>query len=212
MTVSNVKAATVILILFLAWFLFPGGGSSAHANYYKYNDKTGAVCFTNNPDSVPQKYRATMKVIREETLERKDRASRIKTPGRDTPTQAPGVAEEQNQPAPATSTSTFGQMFVRFPLLKPVAIVCAILCAFLVVRKLTDYLPSALLGRLICIAFFLGVFVFVYKSYADHLLKSYANVKTKILALFENANRREAPEPRSGERAQPTVEKDRSSE
>jgi Domain of unknown function (DUF4124) len=209
MAVSHMKAATVFPILFLAWFLFPGGGRSAHANYYKYTDKTGAVCFTNNPDSVPKKYRATMKVIRKETLERKDRASRIGTPGRETATPAPGVAEVQKQtaPAPAAPTSTFGQLSARFPWLKAVFITGAILCAFLVVRKLSDLLPSALLGRLILIAFFLGVFVFVYKSYAEHLSKSYSDVKTKILAMFENANKREAPEPESGERLLPAAEK-----
>lgn len=212
MSVPNMKAASVIIFLFLACFLLPDGTRSAHADYYKYTDKTGAVCITNTLDSVPPKYRATMKVIREETLAKKDNASRIETPRRDAPApEPPGAAEEQIQAAPAAPASTFGRLSARFPWFKPVFVVCAILCTFLVVRKLSAIIPSALLARLIYLAFFLGAFVLVYKSYTDHLSNSYATVKTKFIALFEKSNRREAPDPEPGERPLPAPEKDRTS-
>jgi hypothetical protein len=213
MSVPSMKAASVILFLVVACFLLPDGTRSAYADYYKYTDKTGAVCITNTPDSVPPKYRATMKVIREETLEKKDRGSRIETPRRVAPAPAsPGAAEERKQAAPAAPASTFGRLSARFSWFKPVIVVCAILCTFLVVRKLSATLPSALFARLIYLAFFLGVFVFVFKSYADHLSNSYFTVKTKFIALFEKANRREVPDTVPGERPLPVPEKDRSSQ
>jgi hypothetical protein len=211
MHVPSIKAVSVLL------FLIPAGllllhDTDAHADYYKYKDKNGALCITNSRDSVPPKYRATMKVIREETLEKKVRASRIVTPRGDTPTPAPsGATEELKQAAPAASASTSGRIWDRFPWVKPVMVVCAILCTFMVVRKLSSILPSALFARLLYLAFFLGTFVFVFKSYADHLSNSYFTVRTKILALFEKANRREAPNAKPGEKALPASAKDQSS-
>ena len=194
------KAASVCLFLAVfahLYYILP-----AHANYYKYVDKTGAVCITNSRDSVPLKYRATMKVTREETLANKDRASRIETPRRDAPESAlPGAVEERKQAALAESASTFGRLSARFPWFKPVIVVCMLLGTFLVLRKLSAILPSALLARLIYLVFFLGAFVFVYKSYADHLSNSYFTLKTKFIALFEKANRREVPDAAPGKRA-----------
>jgi hypothetical protein len=211
MSVPNMKAASVFIFLILACFLLPDGTRSAHADYYKYTDKTGAICITNTLDSVAPKYRAAMKVVREATLEKKDRATRIKTPLRDAPApEAPAAVEERKQEASAAPTSTFGRLSARFPWFKPVIAVCAILCTFLVVWKLSAILPSALFARLIYLAFFLGVFVFVFKSYADHLSNSYFTVKTKFIALFEKTNRREVPDPIPGEVPLPAPGKDRS--
>lgn len=186
--------------------LFPGTSSmvvlamvvlaphAVHADYYKYTDKTGVVCITNTAESVPPIYRATVKVIREETLDRKDRASRIESQ-RQTPVAAETASapDVQKQDKPAEPASAYGRLLTRFPWSKPVLIVSALFCIFLIIRRLSAILPSAQLARLIYIAFFLGAFVFVYKSYAEHLANSYASVKTKIVALFEQANRREMP-------------------
>jgi len=210
MSVSTMKAASLILLL--ACLLLPDGTRSAHADYYKYTDKTGAVCITNTPDSVPPKYRATMKVIREEAIEKKDRASRIVTERRDAPAPEPTrSAEEWKKTPPVSSTSTFGRLSTSFTWFKPVIVICTILGTLLVVRKLSVILPSALLARAIYLAFFLGAFVFVYASYTDHLSSSYSNVKSKFIALFEKASRREAPDTVPGESPVPAKGKDPSS-
>ena len=190
--------------------ILPSFLQTAHADYYKYTDKSGALCITNNPDAVPPKYRSNMKVIREETLARKDKASRLETP-RETPA-APAIGDsplEKGVAAPPEPTSAFGRFTARFPWLRPVLVVCAIFCAFLVVRKWSSALPSALLARVIYLAFFLGAFVFVYKSYAEHVSNSYFTIKTKVITMFEKSSRREIPEP--GERPLPAPGKDPSS-
>lgn len=61
--------------------------------------------------------------------------------------------------------------------------------------KLSSLLSSALLAKVIYLAFFPGVFAFAYKSYAEHVTSSYFSIKKKVLAMFEKANRREMPEP-----------------
>jgi len=208
-SIPKMKAASVIL--FFACFSHLYYTRSAHANYYKYTNKTGVVCITNSPDSVPLKYRTTMKVIREETLDIKDKATRIKTPSQVVPAPDPSsVTEERKKDTPAAPESTFGLLLVRFLWFKPVIVVCSILCVFLIVRKLSTILPSALLARLIYLVFFLGAFVFVYKSYADHLSNSYFTIKSKFIALFEKANRREVPDPVPGESPVSTPGKDQS--
>lgn len=206
MSAPRIKAASIILFLLLAWLLLDRTQSAA--DYYKYTDKTGAVCISNTRDSVPPAYRTSMKVIREETLAKKDKASRIETTPRDaTAPPSPGAAEEQKPVAPPTPVSTFSQTSAR-PWIKPALVVCAILCTFLAIRKLSALIPSALLARLIYLAFFLGAFVFVYKSYADHLSNGYSTVRTKILAMFEKANRREASDLEPGASPLPAPVKD----
>ena len=169
---------------------------AARADYYKYTDKTGAVCITNTPDSVPPKYRSSMKVIREETLDRKDRANRIESQR-----QAPAAPESappeeaQKQDTPAEPVSVVGRLKARSPWLLPALLAGAVIVLFLIVRKLSEIMPSPLLARLIALSFFVGVFLFTYKLYAEHISTSYFTIKTKTIALFEKANRSELPEP-----------------
>jgi hypothetical protein len=191
MSLRKIKPAALMPLLFLASFLLPDGNHPAHADYYKYTDKTGAVCITNNPDAVPPKYRATMKVIREETLAKKDRESRIGTPAQP----AAGVApQEKNDVAPLEPASPLARLTSGAPWKKPALVAGAIVCLFLFVRKLSAILPSALLAKVIYLAFFLGTFVFLYKAYAEHVTNSFFTIKTKVIAMFEKSNRREAPD------------------
>lgn len=192
----SVKFINSILLSLLLLPLLPSFLQTAHADYYKYTDKSGAVCITNNLASVPARYRSTMKVIREETLAKKDKATRLETPRE--PSAAPAIAgspQEKADVTPSEPLSTFGRLSARFPWFKPALFVSGAILLFLIVRKLADALPSALLAKVIYLAFFLGAFVFVYKSYADHLSNSYLTFKTKLITMFEKANRREAPEP-----------------
>ncbi len=183
--------AVVVLVICVG-----GVNGVARADYYKYIDKSGAVCITNNLKSVPEKYRASMKVIREESLEKKDQSQNRQggTVSAASPETAP-ESREANSAAAAEPTSTYGRLAARFPWFKPLLFVAAIFCAFVLVTKLVSILPSPLMARVIYLAFFLGIFAFTYKAYADHVVDSYSTVKKKVLALFEKGNRREVPEP-----------------
>ncbi|WP_243373214.1 DUF4124 domain-containing protein [Geotalea sp. SG265] len=173
--------------------------ASVQADFYKYKDGKGTVHMTNKLETVPEKYRGTMKVIRE------DKPS--------IPTSAP---EAGPQAAPDNSTAEkidvqkqsdmqqpgkFGQLCARFPWLKPLLVVCAIAAAFPIIARLLEFLPSPQLARVVMIAFFLGSFVFVYKVYADHLSSGYVTIKERILTMFKKANEREglAPEEKAGQ-------------
>jgi len=167
---------------------------SARADFYKYRDGSGAVCITNDPNTIPPKYRASMKVVRDEALEKKETDTRKLAPRKTPPVARENAAAGLEQAPAAEPPSRFASLAARFPWFKPLVIVAAIGALFLLVVKITTLLPSPLLARLIYLAFFLGVSVFGYKMYAESMLNSYQTIRTKVLAMFTKANERQAPE------------------
>ena len=60
--------------------------------------------------------------------------------------------------------------------------------------RIAAQLSSPQLARVLYLAFFLGVFVFAYKSYAETVVGRYFTIKTKIVSMFRKANVRQAEE------------------
>ncbi len=177
----------LLLFIFIPW-----SPPTALAEFYRYTDSKGSVCMTNKLDTVPKEYRSTVKVIRngkESTLQQLS----------DEPPQAvqdPSLQKQENAPADTpVPKGRLGQLAARFPWLKPLLIVGGILTGFLLVARITAHLPSAQLGKIIYLAFFLGVFTFAYKSYADHVCNSYFTIKHKVVSMFKKANDREGLRP-----------------
>lgn len=163
------------------------------ADYYKYTDSSGSVNITNNLQSVPKKYRSTMKVIKEESLNKRETAPK------QTPQASPAVQDAAPQKTaeepPAKPKTRFEELSGRYPWMKALLIIGALLCSFLAVIKLTSFLPSRMLAKLVCLVFFLGIFVFTYKAYADYMVKSYIDIKERVINMFKKSNVREAPIP-----------------
>ena len=195
-----------LCVLLLPLLLMAAG--PAHADFYKYTDKNGSVCISNTLDTVPKQYRATMQIVRDETLEKKD-------PGVRRPSSPAAASDQSAQPQralpalpssgsqtsesrqnelqpntspPAATGAPAGQRW-RLPLMYGGAIVVI----FLVARKVMSSTSSPQLSRVIYLAFFLGVFTLGFKLYADNVVNGYFTAKTRIMAMFEKANRREAP-------------------
>ena len=165
----------------------------ARADYYKYTDSTGTVCITNNRDEVPTRYRASMKVIRESDLAKREAA--VENLATATPL-AVNMPVRGTEPAPAAAPVTpapggFGQLTESYPWLSPLAVVCGIGIAFAIVVKLASRLPSPQLSRLVYIVFFLGTIVFAYKSYVGYMNDSYSRIKGQVLNMYQKANDRE---------------------
>lgn len=186
MTTRIVKTA----LLLLPFMLVFEAVHKASADYYKYKDASGTVCITNKLQSVPPRYRATMQVIRDDTAGKEPAAHNQPEPSQ------PAVEPTSQKPAQESpAEGRFGQLSARYPWFKPLAIIGGILAGFVVVTKLAGLLPSPHLARLIYLAFFLGVFVFAYKSYADHVAEGYFSIKQKVVAMFTKANEREGLQP-----------------
>lgn len=160
----------------------------ATADYYKYVDSKGTVCITNKLDAVPSRYRATMKLVRDDAPVRRgtDGQQEAASPPPDT------VAAPVRETVPREdATGWFGQMAARYAWFKPLAIIGGFFAGFLVVAKVAALLPSPQLARLICLVYFLGIFLFAYKAYADHLASSCVAIKEKVVTMFKKANERE---------------------
>ena len=182
----------LIGLLWLGW-LFT---SETFADYYKYTDSKGVVTITNKLDSVPQKYRAKMTVVRE--APKKEAAVPAPEPS------AQGAAlEPQHEDVAASQESAgmFALLSSRFPWFKPLAYVVGIAALFLAVTKVAALLPSPMLSRAIYISFFLGVMVFLYKSYVENVARSTAKIKDSAVAIIKNSSAREESATGGGETA-----------
>jgi len=165
----------------------------AAADYYRYTDGGGVVSMTNKLESVPARYRSTMKVIREDPPAKKIPQARKEAPPEAEVPAAPvqaGAAEPASVPA-----GKFAELSARFIWFKPLFYLGAFLATFIAIVKVTALLPSALLSKLIYLAFFLGVFVFLYKAYVEHVVSSTRNIKEKAVTMMKKANAREQAEP-----------------
>ena len=107
---------------------------------------------------------------------------------------SPPASSGQATPGPDNSTGLAPTLFTRFPWAKPAATFLVVIASFLLVKKLAGFIPSAALGRLILLIFFLAVSVGVFKAYGEHMSANYFSLKQKMQALLEVANRREMPE------------------
>ena len=196
MSVESINAIAVAVLVFLLSAGVCGQIPVACAEYYRYTDNRGVICITNNLNAIPHKYRSTMRVIREEKPGLQDRERPTQTPRGGFPVirEPDGAGHDRQAAIPSQSDSRFAQLMARFPLIKLLIIISGAIAASIIIVKLTSLIPSAQLARLIQIAFFLGLFVFAYKLYADNLVGNYFTVKTKILGLFSRAMAREAPE------------------
>jgi len=165
--------------------------SQAHADYYKYTDSRGVVSITNRLDSVPAKYRSTMKVVREAPKKDPDA-------GRQQPEPAAldaAAPEQESAAAPAQlPAGKFAELSARFAWFKPLVYLGVLLMLFVTIVKVTSLIPSPLLSKVIYLAFFLGVFVFLYKAYVAHVVESSLKVKERAVSMMKKSTVRELPE------------------
>ncbi len=197
-----IKRVNPVKILFLLLLISAfAQDPPSFADYYKYMDNKGTICITNNLNSVPRKYRSNMKIVHEEMPAKAKNGNQPQTPsvGISAPG-APSVPVAGTTDTSPRSDSRFALLTARFPWIKPLLGIAAIVAAFLVLFKLRPLIPSPQLARLLTLAIFLAIFVFSYKLYADYLVDGYFTVKAKILGMFARSNTREAPEPGAGSR------------
>jgi len=181
--------ARTLLQLMLLGALSACFASPAVADFYKYTDSSGSVNITNTLDAVPQKYRSRVKVVRDETLQKKDTGAQKQ--------QAPQPAVEENaapqaapEPAPVPQ-GRFAELSERYPWFKPLVYVAGIIAALLAVIKVASMVPSPQLSKLIYLGFFIGVFVFLYQAYIQHVVADSLAVKNKAVDMMKKANQRE---------------------
>lgn len=184
------------LQLVLFFCLMAGSVPIALADYYRYTDAGGAVNITNKLDTVPEKYRSSVKVIRDETLSKQDPGARKQQPEA-TPEES-GLAKETAAPATAAVPAAapqgkLAELSARFIWFKPLLFLGAILAAFLVVIKISSLVPPGPLSKLIYLTYFFGVGVFLYQAYIEHVVADSLAVKEKAVNMMKKSSQRELP-------------------
>lgn len=194
------KVNKSLLFLLLGALVVGALPSRLLADIYSYTDNRGVVHMTNKLGSVPAKYRSTMRVTREEPK---------KQPAAQAPEASPQAAASQALPqeAPEPQPGRFAQLASRYVWLKPLLAVGAIVGLFVAVTKLASLLSSPMLSRVIYISFFVGVMVFLYKTYVDYMVESSMRIKERAVTMMKKSTNRELPslgaeptaEPRGGQ-------------
>ena len=184
---SNAVMLSAILIgAFCCNCMIP---SDLFADYYKYTDNRGVISITNKRDSVPAKYRSTMKVMREEPKADAGLGGQVPEPQ---PAAAipPGQAADA-APEPGLAAGKFAELSSRFVWFKPLVYLGVFLALTVIIIKLASLISSPLLSKLIYLSFFLGVFVFIYKSYVAHVVDSSTKIKNDAVSVIKNSMQRE---------------------
>lgn len=180
---KNAPPLLLLVPLFLACVL----PSRVLADYYRYTDGRGVVHMTNRLESVPKKFRASMRVIREEPKkEAAGQAAAAPDSAAGSVSVTQGEAEQEQ--------GLFARLASRHVWVKPLAVVVAITLLFLAVVKLASWLSSPMLARVIYISFFAGVMVFLYNSYVSYLVEGSMKLKDRAVIMMKKSSNREVPE------------------
>jgi hypothetical protein len=160
----------------------------ALADYYKYTDSRGVISITNKLASVPAKYRSTMKVVREAPPTKKDAGAGNQLSQPEAVQEEPAASMQESVEAPAAAPAgKFAELSARFAWFKPLVYLGVIVLLFVAITKLTTVIPSPLLAKLIYLGFFMGVFVFIYKAYVEHVADTSRNIKEKAVSIIKNS-------------------------
>jgi len=189
-----VTKTTLFTALFTLFCLNLAAPSRLLADYYQYKDSRGVISMTNKLESVPAKYRSSMKVIHEEPKKAPAKADEA------APQAAEAASPATDQSAAATPAAEapsgkFAELCARFPWLKPLLYIAGFFAALVAVFKVTSHIPSPLLSRLILLSFFVAVFVFMYKSYVEYMVNSSVEIKAKAVNMMKKSGTREQPLP-----------------
>ncbi|GFO56006.1 hypothetical protein GMSM_30130 [Geomonas sp. Red276] len=160
--------------------------ATSFADLYKYTDARGVVVITDKMESVPARFRSSVKMVRD-----------AKPAPAAEPVAAAGVdqgAQPAAAPSPAAETATggkFAELCSRFPWLKPVLWIAAIAAGFVCLTKIVSLLPSPLLGRALYLAFTLGVLLLLYRSLAGTMAENSKALVNDATSLVKKVNERQ---------------------
>lgn len=167
----------------------------ATADFYRYVDDSGSENVTNDLNSVPEKYRAKMSVIKDSEL-RKNRENSDRQPERTDNRRRPGGAmQTERQAAPAVkppagiqsepaadipaAQQTPGWFGRQLPLLKLAATVAFFIALAVFAGKMASAFLPRTLGLIIKIVLFVGVIVYIFNGYAKKISDTFAVLKSE---------------------------------
>ena len=199
-SVANPLCRSILPLLLLLYLVTEPVTSSA--DFYKYIDESGGVNVTNDVNSVPERYRAGITVVRDSDLQKKSQAREKEARGErlraekqrrqneaaaktrtsaESSTVAPAAVTEKTGETVerSSSNSSSGWINRQLPFLKISALIVFFLACAVFAGKLISSVVPRTLGIIIKIALFAGVIVYVFNAYADKVSKAFAALKSE---------------------------------
>ncbi len=188
-------------ILFTLFFLF-SAPLLIHADFYKFKDESGGLSITNDYNSIPERYRTSVIVVKDADLEKKsqarekliraDRNSREQRRQHNTtniqlqtaPVSTSSVTMPNNEKDEIASENAMPPKRLNWierqvPLLKVAALITMFVAFAVVAGKLISSLVPRLLGVVIRIALFVGVVVYIFNAYSEKVAGAFAVLKSE---------------------------------
>lgn len=162
--------------------------SAAYADIYKYTDDSNAVCITNNLDSVPKKFRSSVKVIREDVLPVQQKLlPEVQQRTTDPPpakTQLLSQSEPQKENHPVAAET-------REKYLNTGLVLAGIVGGYFLLSRLSGSLGFPKIGVIAFLFLVLIGGVYLYNLYLKEMSAAFSDLRKDALGMKKNVETRE---------------------
>lgn len=183
------------------------------ADFYKFYDESGGVSVTNDYNSIPERYRSTVIVVKAADLEKKSQAreKRLrteresleqqrrqsatvmksqKTPDSTSIAAMPNDEKTETSSGSVLPTKRLGWFERQLPMLKVGSLIALFIAFAIVAGKLISSFVPRTLGLVIKIALFTGVIVYVFNAYSVKVSKAFAVLKSETEVVQKAVDKR----------------------
>jgi len=175
--------------LLLSLLTFALSAGPVCADYYRFTDERGSLCFVDDIKKIPEHCRASATLIRE--AKPVPPPAEVPDPYLSRPPSHDGAPFITPAPATAlipTATSTTESGPRQWGWLA--LCLAAAGASMVLLYKLLKTLQSRQLARVILFVATMGILIFGYKLYVDQMVSNYFAVKSKVLQLMGKAMQR----------------------
>jgi hypothetical protein len=178
-----------VFMLFLVSLFFLISFQHSYGAFYKYFDRDGKECYTDNRDSIPAEFRK--KAVKINRYEEQEAGARFK--GR-TEKQTETVADKEEEKTGIKDlVAEFFRKIADNRLYKAGIALGVAIMAFIVVKKIGESVGSKSLSILLRIAFTLALLLYLYDLFSKEMVNTYEGIRettTSVKKLKESRDRK----------------------
>lgn len=162
--------------------------SNAYADIYKYTDDSNAVCITNNLDSVPKKFRSSVKITKEDVLPSQQKLLPEVQQRTTDPPPANTHLMTQSEPQKenhAVSAEKQGKY------INTALVLAGIVAGYFILKRLTGSLGFPRMGMIAFLFLVLTGGVYLYNLYLKEMSAVFSDLRKNALGMKKNVETRE---------------------
>lgn len=162
--------------------------SAVYADIFKYTDDSNAVCITNNLDSVPKKFRSSVKITKEDVLPSQQKLlPEVQQRTTDPP---PASTQLQPQSEPQKESRDMSAE-ARKKYMKTGLVLTGIVAGYFILTWLTGSLGFPRIGMSAFLLIVLAGGVYLYNLYIKEMSATFSNLRKDALGMKKNIETRE---------------------